>query len=118
MNNAFDHESMRHLLEDAGEGTRAAFEAQLAADPAAEAEFKATTDALAAFALEVAPEVAIKPGESARLAARITAMPCFAHMRGQENRPRRRLWTRVAWPIAASLLLGLNLWQYLSLIHI
>ncbi|MBK8478672.1 MAG: hypothetical protein IPL39_21035 [Opitutaceae bacterium] len=115
MNNAFDHESMRHLLEDAGEGTRAAFEAQLAADPAAEAEFKATTDALAAFALEVAPEVAIKPGESARLAARITAMPCFAHTREKENRPRRRLWAKVAWPIAASLLLGLNLWQYSQL---
>ncbi len=112
MNNAFDHESMRHLLEDTDEGTRAAFEAQLAADPAAEAEFKATADALAAFALEVAPEVAIKPGESARLAARITAMPCVAQTREPEDLPRRRLWARVAWPIAAALLIGLNLWQY------
>ena len=104
----FNTQAFRYLLDELDAEGRAVFEAQLARDPAARAALKACADSVARFAGEIAPAEALPPvAQRAVLAGLLAAVA---------EEPRARLWSmrwaRLAWPLAASLLLGLNLLQF------
>src|ERR1044071_7333675 len=108
MSEDFTSEALLYLLDDLEPGRRAAFEQRLAREPAAAAAFKECADNFAQFALESAPVGAVSDAERrAGLAA------ILAQTRQIENPPavvRRSAAapSRWLWPIAAALLLGLN----------
>ncbi|MFT3830144.1 MAG: hypothetical protein QM691_10615 [Opitutaceae bacterium] len=110
MNDDTSTEALRYLLDEMDEVRRAAFEAALERDPVAAAEFKRTADSLAGFALGAAPAAALPAEDRAGLAAAVLA--AAQPVAGQWTRGRRV--ARWAWPIAAALLLGLNLWQFFA----
>jgi hypothetical protein len=108
MTEDFNTEAFRYLLDELDAEGRAVFEARLAHDPMAWPALKACADSVARFAGEIAPAEALPPvAQRAVLAAVLATMV---------EKPRARLWSmpwrRLAWPLAASLLLGLNLLQF------
>ncbi|HLP08890.1 MAG TPA: hypothetical protein VK178_12055 [Opitutaceae bacterium] len=110
MNDDTSTEALRYLLDEMDEVRRAAFEASLERDPVATAEFKRTADSLAGFALATAPTATFAAEERVGLASAVLA--AAQPVAKQRARGRRlALW---AWPIAAALLLGLNLWQFFA----
>jgi anti-sigma-K factor RskA len=98
--------AFRYLCDELGADDRAAFEAQLAHDPAARAVLKECSAAVAQFASETAPAEAMPP--SAQRAALATIL---ATMVAPDLRRQPILWRRWVWPMAAAALLGLNLVQ-------
>lgn len=108
MNNPPDLDALRYLLDDLDAESRAAFAERLAQDPAAERELREAREALAAFATAAAPAEALPAADQRRVLDRVMAVV--------DSEPRRRLGPRFrrrwAWPLAACLLLGLNLWQF------
>jgi anti-sigma-K factor RskA len=117
MTENFASDAHDYLLGAMEASRRAAFERELARDPAARAALKACADALAAFACEVAePEPLSAADQRATLAAIVAATatssaPETLLARPHERAPAARViaWTRLAWPAAALLLLALNL---------
>ena len=108
MTEDFNTEAMQYLLDELGTERRAAFEAQLAHDPAARAAFQACSEALAQFACETAPAEAMPPATQRAVLATI-----LATMKGEPKVRFQPLpWRRLVWPLAAAVLLGLNLLQF------
>lgn len=110
MNDDTPTEALRYLLDEMDEVRRAAFEATLESDPVAAAEFKRTADSLAGFALTAAPATGLHPEERIGLASAVLA----AAQPVAKQRARGRRLAAWAWPIAAALLIGLNLWQFFA----
>ncbi len=108
MNDNLTVDALDYLLDEMDEVRRAAFEARLDTDPAAEAALKATADTVADFALVGAAPVSLPADERAGLARAVVGV---AHA-GEGHRGRRTSWTWWAWPTAAAILFGLNLWQF------
>ena len=103
-----DHDTLAYLLDDLDAESRAAFERRLATDPAAARALQEARDALAGFAMAAAPAEAMTVADQRRV--------LDAVMAAVETEPRRArvmpILIRWAWPLAACLLLALNLWQY------
>lgn len=101
-------EALEYLLEEMDEVRRAAFEMRMETDPAVAAVLKATADGVAGYALVTTPELPLAPAAQSGFADTVlAAVPAVA--------PRRaRRWSAASWlwPVAAALLLGVNLWQY------
>jgi hypothetical protein len=113
MTEDFSTEAFFYLLDELDAERRATFAEHLARDPVARAAFKSCADALAQFACETAPAEALPPaGQRAGLAAVLAKVSPDAAERGARAQPARR-WRHV-WPLAAAVLLGLNLLQYLQ----
>ena len=112
MTEDFNTEAFRYLLDQLDAGDRAAFEAQLARDPVAREALKACADSVARFACETAPAEAMLP--SVQRAVLETVLKTVANE--PRVRPWRIRWVRLAWPLAAALLLGLNLLQFFHLL--
>lgn len=111
MTENFEIDALDYLLEEMEPERRAAFEALLARDPAAREAVKACADALSRFACDSAPaEPMSAVDQQAVLAAILTASRAKPEAPAQ---PERKViaWSRWAWPIAAALLLGLNIYQ-------
>jgi anti-sigma-K factor RskA len=108
MTEDFNLEAFRYLLDQLDAKARVDFEALLARDPIARAALKACTAAVAQFACETAPAEPMPPATQRAALAAILA--------NIATEPRPRLagfsWKRFAWPLAASILLVLNLVQY------
>ncbi|ACB75776.1 anti-sigma factor [Opitutus terrae] len=112
MTEDFEIESLSYLLGQMEPTRRAAFEAELERDPAAAAAFKECADAMARFACDSAPA---EPMSATDQQAALTAI--LAATGGAKPQPVPAAskvipWSRYAWPIAAALLLGLNLVQF------
>jgi hypothetical protein len=107
MTEDFTTEALAYLLEELEPAARARFEGRLAAEPEAAAAVKALADTLAAYALDESPPQALTAAEAqaSRAAAliRVTA-PAAA--------PPPPALVRSFWPMAAALLLGLNIAQW------
>ena len=99
--------AFRYLCDELGADDRAAFEAQLARDPAVRAALKECSAAVAQFASETAPAEAMLP--SAQRAALATILATMTAKQDLRRPP--ILWRRWVWPMAAAVLLGLNVMQ-------
>lgn len=108
MNDNLTVDALDYLLDEMDEVRRAAFEARLDADPAAEAVLKATADTMGGFALAAAAPVNLPADERAGL-ARAVVNAAHSH---EGRRGRRTGWVRWAWPTAAAILFSFNLWQF------
>lgn len=97
-----------YLLENLSADERLRFESQLAFDEELAAELRACDAELAAFAHAAAPSLAPPPSVWEGIAARLEAPPPVAAPVAS-----RSLWKKMAWPLAASLLLAFNVWQLL-----
>jgi anti-sigma-K factor RskA len=107
MTEDFTTEALAYLLQELDPVARVRFEERLAAEPAAAAAVKSLADALATYALEDSPPQALTAGEArATLAAALTCVTAPAAAR----RPSAVI--RYFWPVAAALLLALNLGQW------
>jgi anti-sigma-K factor RskA len=109
MTEDFNLEALRYLLDELNAQARADFESRLDGDPAAREALKNCSAAIAHFAADTAPAEALQP------AAQRTALAHILSAVADEPRiqPRQRsAWKRFAWPLAASVLLVLNLVQY------
>jgi hypothetical protein len=111
MTEDFTTEALLYLLDELEPARRAAFADHLARDPVARAAFKTCADAYAQFACETAPAESLPAAEQRAMLAAMHAQvaPDVAERRARA-RPARR-W-RYVWPLAAAVLLGLNLVQY------
>lgn len=111
MRDDFETEALHYVLDELDADRRAAFEERLARDPQEREALKACTDSLAGFACETAPA---EPMAAADQRAALSAI--LAHTAGPATarRERRKViaWPRYAWPIAAALLLALNLVEF------
>ncbi len=107
MTNPPELDALRYLLDELDADARAAFEQRLETDPAAARALREAQNAVAGFATDVAPAEVMSAADQRRALDRIMSV--------MEAEPRRRglvvNWRRWAWPLAAALLLGLNLWQ-------
>ncbi len=108
MNNPSDFDALRYLMDDLDAESRAAFEERLALDPNLQRALRETQNALAAFATGAAPPESMTATDQRRVLDQVLAVV--------EREPRRAvappIWRRWAWPLAAGLLLALNLWQF------
>lgn len=110
MTDDFTTEALHYLLDELPPARRHAFERLLARDAVAAAALKDCADALAAFALATAPAPpALSSPERAVLAQTMLASPLVRPSTRQRVAASLR---RLAWPLAAALLLGLNLAQW------
>ena len=108
MTEDFDIEALRYLTGELNLAAHAEFEARLAREPGARAALKACRAGLAQFARETAPAEAMTPStQRAALAAILATVAAEPRTRAR-NFP----WRRFVWPLAASVLLVLNLVQY------
>jgi anti-sigma-K factor RskA len=109
MTEDFNLEALRYLLDELNAQARADFESRLDGDPAAREALKNCSAAIAHFAADTAPAEALQP------AAQRTALAHILSTVADEPRiqlRQRSAWKRFAWPLAASVLLVLNLVQY------
>lgn len=109
MTEDFETEALHYLLGEMDASRRTAFEERLGRDAAVRAALKECADALGRFACDAAPAEPMAPFEQRKVLAAIMATthqspPTPARKMGQVL-----AWTRYAWPIAAAILLGLNL---------
>lgn len=105
MSEDFTSLAVAYLLDDLAPAARAEFEAQLAANPAQAAELKQIADTLGRLAEAETPRAPVAGGvRDAMLAAvlRRRHAPAFMHV-----------VRRFAWPLAAAILLALNIGQAL-----
>jgi hypothetical protein len=111
MSDDFATEALSYLLDEMSAERRAAFEQRLERDPALRAELKACADSLAHFAIETAPA---EPMLHADQRVTLTAILGATQMRATSAPTKRNLiaWPHLFWPIAATLLLALNLVQF------
>lgn len=102
-------EAMRYLLDELEPAERAAFERRIESDPTVATAVRTTSDALATLALQTAPPEALAPADQRAALGQV-----LATMAAEPDRPARleTAWGRRVWPVAASLLLLLNLWQW------
>lgn len=110
MTEQFEHDAQDYLLNRMDAVRRTAFEQELDNDPAARAALKACADALAGFACEVAQPEPLSAADQ-----RATLETILATVRTPEaRRPARSggIKLRWLWPVAAALLLGLNLVEF------
>ncbi len=113
MNDPFETEALRYLLNEMDAESRAAFEARLARDPAARVGLKSCADAVAHFACEQAPAAPMSATDQRAALNAILARTSS----GQAEAPAAAApvatnvipWTRYVWPMAAAALLMLNL---------
>jgi len=107
MNDDFHTEAFLYLLKKLDPADHAAFEARLARDPVARAALAECAAIVAQFALESAPAEAMLPADQ-----RATLAAILSHKStNPEKVPQRLKWPRYFWPMAAAILLGLNLLQ-------
>lgn len=111
MNDTFETEALRYLLNEMEAGDRAAFEARLERDPAARVALKSCADAMAQFACEQAPaEPMSAPDQLAALNAILAqTSPGQAEAAAAPVATNVIPWMRYVWPMAAAALLMLNL---------
>lgn len=108
MTEDFNNEALQYLLDELGPEKRAAFEAQLAHDPAARSALQSCSAALVRFACETAPAEAMPPATQ-RAALTTILATINAPPKGRFQILKQGRWL---WPLAASILLGLNLLQF------
>jgi hypothetical protein len=111
MTESTTRDALAYLLDEMDATARAAYERELAHSPVARAELKACRDALAAFACAVAhPEPLTLPDQrSVQLGLlRASGLPSPSGPRGRGP----FAWARLLWPLAAALLLALNLFDF------
>lgn len=111
MTENFEIDALEYLLEEMEPERRAAFEALLAGDATARESLKACADALSRFACDTAPA---EPMSAADQQAVLSTILTATHAKPlAAARPERSVitWSRFVWPIAAALLLGLNVYQ-------
>lgn len=104
-------DALAYLLDEMDAAARAAYERELARNPVARAELKSCRDALASFACTVAhPEPLALPDQRSVQQAllRASGMSPPAGPRGR----RPFAWPRLLWPLAAAVLLALNLLDF------
>ena len=111
MNDTFETEALRYLLNEMDAGDRAAFQARLERDPAARVALKSCADAMAQFACEQAPaEPMSAPDQLAALNAILAgARSAPAEEAAPVVTGKVIPWNKVVWPMAAAVLLTLNL---------
>lgn len=116
MSEDFATEALAYLLDEMGAERRAAFEQRLERDPSLRAELKACADSLAHFAIETAPAEPMMPADQ-RVA--LEAILNSTQTRTASAPVKRNViaWPHFFWPIAAALLLALNLVQFNRPIH-
>lgn len=110
----FEEEALQYLLDEMEAGRRVAFEQRLAHDAEARAALKRCADGLARFACETAPAEPMVPVDQRVTLAAILAAAKTEPPRGAAVRPVSNVipWTRYFWPMAAAVLLGLNLLNF------
>ncbi len=108
MNNSPDSDALSYLLEEMDAESRAAFERRLERDPEAVRAVREIREALAGFAQAAAPAEALPAADQRQALERIMSA-VDAEPRRSPASYRVRRW---AWPLAACLLLALNLWQF------
>jgi anti-sigma factor RsiW len=106
MTEEFTSLAVAYLLAELDPAARARFEAHLAADPAANAELKAIADTLGVVAESRGPAPALPPQLRDEMLRQIL------HHRNTASAGRSR-WATLAWPLAAAILLALNIAQWL-----
>jgi|GEM_PF-3476622 hypothetical protein len=111
MNDTFETEALRYLLNEMDAGSRAEFEARLERDPAARVALKSCADAMAQFACEQAPA---EPMSAVDQRAALNVILATAKSESVEDvtpvvAKNVIPWSRVVWPMAAAVLLTLNL---------
>jgi hypothetical protein len=111
MSEDFGTEVLAYLLDEMSTERRSAFEQRLERDPALRAELKACADSLAHFAIETAPAEPMMPGDQ-RVALAAILNSTQAKGASTPGNSSAIAWPRVFWPIAAALLLALNLVQF------
>jgi anti-sigma-K factor RskA len=109
MTEEFEIDALHYLLDEMDAGQRAAFEEQLARDPAARTALQMCAESVSRFACDAAPAEPMSAiDQRATLAAILTAtketVPAAAHAPVSNVIP----WSRYLWPIAAAVLVGLN----------
>ncbi len=109
MTEDFNLEAFRYLLDELDPTARAEFESLLERDPAVRAALKQCTAAVAQFARDTAPAEVLPPAQHrATLAAVMATAVAESKIQGAPSWN----WKRFIWPMAAGLLLMLNLVQY------
>jgi anti-sigma-K factor RskA len=116
MTEDFTSEALLYLLDDLDPGRRAAFEERLARDPVAAAAFKHCADTYAQFALEAAPASPVSDAERRASLAAILAQTSRIENRSARVDRRGAPTLRWFWPVAAAMLLGLNVLQFLRFV--
>lgn len=111
MNDTFETEALRYLLNEMDAGSRAEFEARLERDPAARVALKSCADAMARFACEQAPA---EPMSAADQRAALNVILATAKAEAVEVAAPVVVtnvipWSKIVWPMAAAVLLTLNL---------
>jgi anti-sigma-K factor RskA len=111
MTDDFETEALHYVLDELDADRRAAFEERLARDPQQRAALKACTDSLTGFACDTAPaEPMAAADQRAALSAILAQTAGSATVRRE---PKKIVsWPRYVWPIAAALLLALNLVEF------
>jgi anti-sigma-K factor RskA len=113
MTEEFETEALHYLLGEMDAPQRAAFEDQLARDSGARAALKSCADALGRFACDTAPaEPMTAMDQRAALSAILGAVNARASAPAAVSAGKVIAWSSYFWPIAAAVLLGLNLWQF------
>ena len=107
MTNPPDLDALRYLLDDLDAEARSVFEQRLAHDPALQRTLRQTREALTHFATEAAPPESLPAADQRRVLAHV--MAAMDHEPRRHPRAALRRW---AWPLAACILLALNLWQF------
>jgi len=111
MTEDFALQSLRYLHNQMASSERRAFDQLLDSDAAACALFKSYADALAAHATQEATSAeTISESDAALILGRLQYETLPELGTGRSNNKSSRTWF---WPIAATLLLALNLWQFL-----
>lgn len=113
MTEEFETDALHYLLGEMDAPQRAAFEEQLARDPGARAVLKSCADALGRFACDTAPaEPMTAMDQRAALAVILGEVKAKPSTSASVSPGKVITWSSYFWPIAAAVLLGLNLWQF------
>jgi hypothetical protein len=111
MTENFEIDALEYLLEEMEPERRAAFEALLARDPAARESLKACADALGRFACDTAPAEPMSAADQQAVLSTILTATHAKPLAPAQPENKVIVWSRFVWPIAAALLLGLNVYQ-------
>lgn len=111
MTDDFTSDALRYLLGEMDPDQHRAFTERMARDPVAAQAFKDCADSLTQFAISAA---APRPVSEFEREANLAAILARARPAAVPVPNRRRSWGALAWPIAAALLIALNLLQFFS----
>ncbi|HWL15013.1 MAG TPA: hypothetical protein VNR00_05365 [Opitutus sp.] len=113
MTDDFENDALQYLLNEMDATRREAFEQQLARDPQARRALQACADSVAQFAGEAAPPEPMSAfDQRTALAAIVAATKAPETVRSFPAGSKVLQWSHYIWPMAAAVLLALNLLDF------